>query len=191
MRWIYMNLILITLKHLAQIVEWMFRHSHTFFCISLSNNQAHLNDWWFDKEAFVLAWQSQLLFSFCLLRRLLLKTFVHTWPCFWTISTAWRHLVFVCSCCLPSRHRCTTFNVTLFSQISSLSPSCHLSAWQHKVMASRCNQDYMLVTHFVHSVAYNVWNRHKIKPVHRWGDNMLLNIHQFSVCRNVIPECCF
>lgn len=29
--------------------------------------------------------------------------------------------------------------------------SCHLSSWQHKVIASRCNQDDMLVTHSVHT----------------------------------------
>lgn len=99
-----------------------------------------------------------------------------------------RHLVLVRSSCLETQvHR---VQCHLFSQISSLSPSCHLSAWQHKVMASRCNQDYMLVTHFMLSAAHSMWNRHKIKPANRWKDKLPLNIHRFFKCRNGIPECC-
>lgn len=101
-------------------------------------------------------------------------------------SLRWRHLVSAVGLLVAPgcRHRCIKSNVTFSPQTSSLSPSCHLSAWQHKVIASRCNQDDMLVTHPMHSVAYNVRGRHKIKPVHRWEDKMLLNIHQF------FSDCC-
>lgn len=74
--------------------------------------------------------------------------------------------------------RCMKFNVT-FSLRSPRCPPAVTWAWQHKEIASRGNQDDMLVTHSVRSVAYNVWNKHKIKPAHRWEDNRLLNIHRF------------
>lgn len=103
-------------------------------------------------------------------------------------SLDWRHLVSARGRRL--RAQVHKIQCHLFPRISSLSPSCHPSAWQHKVIASRCNQDYMLVTHSLHSVAYNVWNRHEIKPVHRWEDKMFpLNIHPFSVCSNASPKC--
>lgn len=137
----------------------------------------------FTKSSFVLYY-----FLFIVCRDYCWK-YSHTlWPCFFlTILLNWRHLI-VWGCWLPTQvHK---IQCHLFPQIYSLSPSCHLSAWQHKVIASRCNQDYMLVTHSRHSVPYNMWNRHKIKPVHRWEDKILLNIHQFSDCSDVSPECC-
>ncbi len=147
--------------------------------------------------AFVVALQSQLLFCiifFFIICRDYCWKYSRTAGLAFELSCSklnslnWRHLVSVRGCWLPTQvHR---IQCHLFSQISSLSPSCHLSAWQHKVIASRCNQDYMLVTHSMHSVAYNVWNRHKIKPVHRWEDKMLLNIHQFPDCSNVSPGFC-
>lgn len=111
---------------------------------------------------------------------------VSWWHGFQLSSFICRHLVFAGSSCLETQvHR---VQCHLFSQISSLSPSCHLSAWQHKVMASRCNQDYMLVTHFMHSAARRMWNRHKIKPANRWKDKLPLNIHRFFKMQKW--ECC-
>ena len=91
--------------------------------------------------------QTQQLCPFPLI--LLLKIFLSQLS-----SLNWRHLV--SECCSGLQAQVHKIQCHLFPQISSLSPSCHLSAWQHKVIASRCNQDYMLVTHSMHSVAYSV-----------------------------------
>lgn len=79
----------------------------------------------------------------------------------------WRHRVSAQGCWL--RAQVHKIQCHLFPPISSLSPSCHLSAWQHKVLASRCNPDYMLVTHFMHSGAYNVWKQTQDKACAQMG----------------------
>lgn len=92
------------------------------------------------------------------------------WPHTKLNSLNWRHLVSVLGGRLQTQVQ--KIQCHLFPWISPLSPSCHLSTWERKVIASRCNQDYMLVNHSVHSVAKNV--RKRYKPFHRWEDKVLL-----------------
>lgn len=54
-------------------------------------------------------------------------------------------------------------------------PCCHLSSWQHPVMASRCNQDDMLVLH----LSWTGW--HTGKNLRTDGDKVLLNINQLPL----------
>lgn len=145
-----------------------------------------------ERNTFVVASQSQLLYLYFFL------IFVRDY-CWKDPHTASSGLKFqltqlapscVCVGLLAAGTQVHKIQCHLFPQIPSLSPSCHLSSWQHKVIASRCNQDYMLVTHSVHTVPYDMWNRHKIKPVHRRRDKMRLNMNQFSHSSNKSPEYC-